>query len=567
MAHPLWQGSIAHRVRLSSGLILFVFAFFHFLNVGMGLVSTEAMENMQHIRTRFTQNPIGGPILLAALLSHMGLAIWSIASRRHLQFSLTSGLQLALGLLIPLQLFQHVVHMSLGDRLFDVDDDMPFLILRLWGSNEIWEQSALLLAVWIHSCIGLHMWLRMTRLWQKLVPYLIGVAVLLPAFALAGLLTEGRSISDLYYNQGFAEAMQETWHWPTAEENAMLQGISNGIGAVFWGLVALAVAVFALRRALRRRRSVRITYTEGPTITGETGQTLLEMSQQADVPHAALCGGKGRCTTCRVAIIEGGETLDPPSVAEARALTAVKAGPTTRLACQITPTAPLTLTRMYRPERGRSIRRSTGNGSAQGQEKPLAVMFLDIRGFTARTADLLPYDVVFLLNRFFDAIVPEITKAGGTVDKYMGDGLLALFETGSPESSARAALRAATDIGRELAAFNDTLKSEGEPPVRIGIGLHLGEVVLGEIGAADHAPRTLIGATVNATSRLEAKTKELGVELLISRILIETAGHRLPDQDYQSHQLRGVDGPVAALALPRASELLHRLGEDAPPSQ
>ena len=190
-----------------------------------------------------------------------------------------------------------------------------------------------------------------------------------------------------------------------------------------------------------------------------------------------------------------------------------------------------------------------------GEEKTIAVLFLDIRGFTARSAELLPYDVVFLLNRFFDAIVPEVTKAGGAVDKYMGDGLLALFETDDTASSAQAALTATANIGASLARFNRLLASEGEDPIRIGMGLHTGTVVLGEIGAAGHAPRTLIGATVNAASRLEAKTKELGVELLVSRDVFEAASLSQSEAEYQQFQLRGVEKAVKALPLERASHL------------
>jgi adenylate cyclase len=151
--------------------------------------------------------------------------------------------------------------------------------------------------------------------------------------------------------------------------------------------------------------------------------------------------------------------------------------------------------------------------------------------------------------------VPEITMAGGTVDKYMGDGLLALFEMNSPEQSAQAGITAAGNIGVALARFNMMLASEGEDPVRIGMGLHTGTVVLGEIGTTDNAPRTLIGSAVNAASRLEAKTKELGVELLISDSVVQAAGMVAPQAMLQDFSLRGVDHPVRALPVAQASTL------------
>ncbi len=556
MAHRLWHGNLSTRLRTISGLVLFIFAFFHFFNIGMGLISTESMESMQRLRAGITRNPIGRAVLLWAIFTHMGLAVWSIAVRQHLRFNLTAGVQLILGLLIPLQLIPHVVHTSISSELFNASGNMPFFLLRIWNSPDVWKQSALLLVVWVHSCIGLHMWLRHIPLWQKSIPYLIGISVLIPGFAFAGLITEGRTMADLYYNQGYGEVMRATFYWPSREEISFLEYISILLERGFLIVLVAAIAIFGIRYLMRLRRSVRIQFTDGPEITAETSHTLLEMSQQANIAHAALCGGKGRCTTCRVAIIDGAETLPAPSPAEARALQAVGASPSTRLACQIHPTAPLTVTRIYHDKdqpRGRGV---------NGQEKPLAVMFLDIRGFTARTTDLLPYDVVFLLNRFFDAIVPQITNAGGTVDKYMGDGLLAVFETGEKHTSARCALKAVQGIGQALDAFNTQLTKQGDDPIRIGIGLHLGMVVLGEIGAASHAPRTLIGATVNAASRLETRTKDLGVEALISRDLIETAGISLSQDCYSSQNLRGVEHPIDALATKKAAELTRILEEN-----
>lgn len=278
--------------------------------------------------------------------------------------------------------------------------------------------------------------------------------------------------------------------------------------------------------------------------------TLLEMSRTNNVPHMALCGGRGRCTTCRAIIEEGAAKLPPPSPEEAASLAAVNAPPNARLACQLRPTDPATVLQVFR-----SDGRQTRAHQSLGQERRMAILFLDMRSFTARTTGQLPYDVVFLLNRFFDAIVPSITGAGGTVDKYLGDGLLAVFEQGNEVASAQAALDAAAGIGAALVTFNQTLKAEKAPPVAIGMGLHLGTLVMGEIGAADNAPRTIIGDTVNATSRLEGKTKELAVEALISDELLHAAGYATDHLELVILELRGVAHPMSALPLKQAAKL------------
>nr|WP_175582191.1 adenylate/guanylate cyclase domain-containing protein [Phaeobacter sp. HF9A] len=539
-------------------MVLFTFAFFHFLNIAAGLVSPELLDAMQEAREAVSRSLPGQIVLYGAFLTHGALAIWQVAMRRTLRMSFTQWFQLLLGVLMPLQLIQHVVYANYAVRVMDFDADMSSVILMLWSSPEALQQYLLLLVVWTHGCIGIHMWLRLTRWWSHVVPYMIGIAVLVPSLALAGLVTEGRRMWDFFTDDGMAAEIMADYNWPNAAQAAELAHVAT-IGLwVFFGLLGFAFATYLLRRGIQRSRSVRISYVDGPDITADRGLTLLEMSQLKAVPHPSLCGGKGRCTTCRVAVLEGAEHLPAPSTAEARSLTAVQAADNVRLACQIRPTEALRVKRVYSPKGRRQVH------AAQGEEKTIAVLFLDIRGFTARSAGLLPYDVVFLLNRFFDAIVPEITRAGGSVDKYMGDGILALFETRDTQSSARAGLEAAANIGVALARFNRMLASEGEDPVRIGMGLHAGTVVLGEIGAAGNAPRTLIGSTVNATSRLEAKTKDLGVELLVSKDIFAAAGLADPDLGFQTFELRGVDGPILALPLPRASGLESLIDSDAP---
>jgi adenylate cyclase len=387
------------------------------------------------------------------------------------------------------------------------------------------------------------------------LPALAGIAALVPAFALAGFLTEARRIAGNFRIPENREAIYAAYNFPDAETFAMLIAWTRYLG---WGLFALLVAVgaiYAIKSVLSRRQSVRVSYVDGPEVWAPKGLTLLEVSRLRGVPHASLCGGRGRCTTCRVLIEHGAEKLHPPSPAEARALAAVGAGPGVRLACQIVPVAPTTVFRIFQPDGRRKHR----THASQGEEKKLALLFLDMRGFTARTTGQLPYDVVFLLNRFFDAVVPAVNREGGTIDKYLGDGFLAIFETASPESSAQAALCAIEGIAQELDRFNAQLSDEGQGPVAIGIGAHLGEVVLGEIGAIGQSPRTLIGDTVNTASRLEGVTKEHGVQAMISAPLLVAAGHAPAAELMVELTLRGVHAPLAAWPVKHAHDLAAQL--------
>ena len=531
-------------MRIASGVVLFAYTFLHFTNLGLGLISSEAMDAFQDVRRAITRSLVGSVVVYGALLIHGFLAIWNIASRHTLRMPLWEALQLCLGLIIPLLLVDHVVFTRLAHEYYDVNDRFGYLVGLIWGTRDGVQQNLLMVIVWCHGCIGMHFWLAGQAWWHRWLPTLTGLAAIVPVLAVAGYLTEGRRVSALLADPEVNGTYYDLYNWPTREVFGALIGTASTVWTLVVASLVLAGVGYLLRKFLSGRRSVKITYVDGPEILAPKGPTLLEMSRAAGIPHTSLCGGRGRCTTCRVIVEQGAEHLHPPSTAESRSLKAVNAPPNARLACQIRPTNPATVFRVFQPDGQRGRAHAT-----QGMERKLALLFLDMRGFTARTTGQLPYDVVFLLNRFFDAIVPEITGAGGTVDKYLGDGLMAVFEADDPVRSARASLRAVRGIGEALKSFNAGLVAEGEEPVRIGIGVHMGDVVIGEIGAIGNAPRTLIGATVNAASRLEGQTKELSVQALISDAVLRDAGYDLTELDLVSLHLRGVREPLDALAL------------------
>ena len=421
----LWRGNWATRLRIASGLVLFAFVLTHFLNIGLGLFSSDLMHRAQDWRQVVTRSLPGGLVLYAALLVHAGLALTRLARRNTLKMPAWEAVQIALGLVIPLLLLPHVIYTRAAHQLYAVDDSPAYLIGLIFGTPDAWLQSLLLLIVWAHGCMGLHFWLRGTAWWQRANPVLIALSVLVPGFALTGFLTEGRRVALALADAAQRAELMGVVNWPDSAAFAGLARIETALTVVLWMILALVAAVYLLRKLLIRRKSVRIHYVDGPAVTAPRGPTLLEMSRANGVPHTSLCGGRGRCTTCRVVIEAGADSLPPPDEAELRSLRAVGAAPGTRLACRIRPTGPLTVFRVFRPDGKRSRAHAS-----QGKEQRLAILFLDIRGFTARTTGQLPYDVVFLLNRFFDAIVPAISGTGGRVDKYLGDGLLAVFETG-----------------------------------------------------------------------------------------------------------------------------------------
>ncbi len=213
------------------------------------------------------------------------------------------------------------------------------------------------------------------------------------------------------------------------------------------------------------------------------GMSVLEASRAAGIPHASVCGGRGRCSTCRVRIGEGAEHLPPPAPDEARVLARIGgAAGKVRLACQLRPTRDLAVVPLLPASAGpRDVRVQVDPG--QGMEREIAVLFADLRAFTRMAEGRLAYDVVFGLNQYFAAMGQAIEGAGGRVDKFIGDGIMALFGIDlEPEAACRRALAGARAMAAALDRLNRQLEHDLREPLRMGIGLHVGHVILGEMG-------------------------------------------------------------------------------------
>lgn len=192
---------------------------------------------------------------------------------------------------------------------------------------------------------------------------------------------------------------------------------------------------------------------------------------------------------------------------------------------------------------------------ATGVEREMAVLFCDLRSFTRRAEGLLPYDTVFILNRYFETVGRAVEASGGYLDKFIGDGALALFGLDAePEVACRQALRAAAAIAHGVDELNAQLGSELNEPLRIAMGLHLGPAVVGEMGYGRATSLTAIGDGINVASRLESTAKAWNVEAVVSSALIAAAAVSLPD-DRKAITVRGRSTPVEAAVIRNARTL------------
>jgi adenylate cyclase len=277
-----------------------------------------------------------------------------------------------------------------------------------------------------------------------------------------------------------------------------------------------------------------------------------------------VCGGRGRCSTCRVRVRAALPGLPPASEEEQRVLNRIGARGNVRLACQLRPTIPVEVTPLL-PAFARAADGSRRVDLTEGGEREIAVLFADIRGFTALAEGRLPYDIVFILNRYFDAMGRAVEQAGGRVDKFIGDGIMALFgvEAGA-EAGCRDALAAARLMSLRLIELNEALRAELAEPLRIGIGIHAGPAIVGEMGYGSAAALTAIGDAVNTASRLEALTKEYESELIVSDELVLRAGLDRNLFAWRETEIRGKQERLAIAILASAQDLPAETEQPAP---
>ncbi|KRQ93171.1 adenylate/guanylate cyclase domain-containing protein [Bradyrhizobium valentinum] len=540
------RGISLRQVRLVSGVVLFAYLVSHFLNHALGNISLEALASGVYLHTAFWQFLPVTILFYTACLVHTALGIWALYERRQFRWKAIEPLQLALGLSIPMLIIAHIIGVRLGQTLFGHEKLYPQILFLywIWAPWRIWMMLAVMTIAWVHGCIGLYLWLRMRSFYKRAAPFLLAAAVLIPTLSMLGFYQSGRMVIDSDSDEWRAET-QTTRQIGTRAEAQALDRITDYFLFGYFGLIGVALLARGARAINERRRGmINLSYGNGRTVRVPKGLSVLEASLRNNVPHASVCGGRARCSTCRIRIIGDYSDLPKPSQREAFVLGRVgTSDPSIRLACQLRPPADLSFFQLFLPHTSADGHES--NPTRVGQERYLVSLFVDMRGSTQLAEKRLPFDTVFIVNRFLGAVSQAVIESGGRPNQFVGDGMLALFGLAcSRQEACRQVLRAAALIAVNVDELNKFLEHDLREPIRFGIGINGGEVIVGDIGYRDHMVFTALGDPVNVAARLQDMTKVLACEVVVSDEVRATAGlaeDALPEQEVT---IRGRNEPM-----------------------
>ncbi|WP_144579232.1 adenylate/guanylate cyclase domain-containing protein [Agrobacterium sp. DE0009] len=544
------------RARILSGLIIFSFVFSHLINHSLALISIDTAERARKWFSLIWLNPVSSLLFYGSVLVHVCLVLRSLYLRQTLRMPLREALQIVFGLSIPFLIISHAVNIRVSHMMYGIDVGYYSVVRRLWINNPMggaW-QSLALVVIWVHGCIGLYFWLRYRDWYPRIAGLFMTVAVMLPLLALLGFSDAGRWLQEIDQKYALPPGLMDSTiqrdELPLQREmETRISFVTGTIEAVFAGAVLLVFMLRGVRSFRQRLTAIGINYEHGAQARVPAGFSILEASRLAGIPHYSVCGGKGRCSTCRVKVLHSNGPLPPPGDIEQTTLRRIHADSDVRLGCQLRPTKDLDIALLVSPPQQSDLP-ADAQPARPGREEEIAILFCDIRNFTTLSEAKLPYDVVFLLNRYFTIVGQAVEQAGGHLDKFIGDGAMALFGLGDDaENGCRDAMKAAATILRDIATLNEGLEKQFSVRLEVVVGIHSGPSIVGVMGYGAAKTLTAIGDTVNVASRLESKAKEFGAAIVVSEPAIIQAGQPIADLRSEQIVIRGRNSQMKVFLL------------------
>ncbi|AFM12631.1 adenylate/guanylate cyclase domain-containing protein [Turneriella parva] len=511
------QAPILIRIRFFASLVLVFYTATHFMNHALGLVSLEALEEGRKVFLAFWRNTVFQFLFPVALFLHAQSSLWRLMFRQAWHFSRTEKIKIYTGLAIPFILLMHLAGTRAQWWLFGYNDTYSYYLMQNVKDGGIWFVVVMSLIVWVHAWYGATATLDLKPWFARYRTAFLVLWIALPTLGLAGVLAAATEITR---RAASADWVQQILANHGGDEKEVLRVKMLVYALLVGAYLLLMAALWAMRRLVNHRAgskaTINVQYADGPAVKTASGTSLLEVSLLNGIEHAHVCGGNGRCSTCRVRVLTGLTNISRAESSEQSLLNRIGAEGDVRLACQARVTGDVKIAPLI--GLGESVANAMRRKpEADGIEREVVVFFSDLKGFTSFSESRLPYDVVFVLNQYFRSMGKIIEDAGGYIDKFIGDGIMAIFGLSeSIDIAAQHAIEAALKMHGQLALMNEFLAAELRQPLELRIGLHSGPAIIGEIGYGKAAHLTAIGDVVNTASRLEHANKKLGTWLLVS---------------------------------------------------
>ena len=516
--------NLIRRARMYSGLVIFLYVTVHLVNHSTGLISLEAKEGLRQRVSAFNRHIIVTVILYTALLVHALLGFQHLLTRRSFKMSAKDWIQLVTSFILPLALLPHMLASSYAPRFKDAQANYKLVLDGTLEDGGIYFMGLFVIFVWVHGIIGITSMVKFHPVYQKYKNAFLVISWLLPILAVLGAFTASKELATGIENNKISmEQVYAASNIGKDLEAELMQTSDMLMLNYLYVLLAVTLFVFVVHQLRKAFRKIKITYPNGKEVRVTKGTSILEASREHRIGHVSMCGGRGRCSTCRVRVMSDLEVLPPRNGIERVVAERLSLQDNVRLACQLRPTSSLEV----RPLVNAPIENLTTEDreSLCGREEEIVVMFVDLRGFTAISEKLLPYDTVYLLNQYFKIAGEAIVQSGGRIDKFIGDGIMALFTDGvGVEENSKNALLAAGKLAEGLKELSSDTTSDFGSDLKFGVGIHAGTSVVGAMGYGENITDTAIGDCVNVASRLEQLTKEEECQLIITSDLYQRSG-------------------------------------------
>ena len=508
-------------MRLTSGLVLFTYITMHLANHALGLVSLATAETGLLIAVLVWHSWPGTVLLYGAFSVHLLNALWAIYEMRTFRLPPSEWLRIVLGFWLPVALIGHVAATRIAFDLFSQSSTYSLVVGNLWASGLPGWQMGLLAPGWIHGCLGLHFAFNRRLLFIRLRYVLFAVALLFPVLSAMGFLTMGR---ELVASAADSQVPVDYYNTMNALQRAAILQWRDHLMVIYAAIVAAALGARAIRDVLERSRSQMISISyPGRSVQVPRGWTVLEASRAFRVAHASMCGGKARCSTCRVRVLEGADACPSPNAKETATLGQIHASSDIRLACQLRPKGNISIIPLVASEQA-----YVGSRAAQFSDtRDVVVLLCSFPNSSALSEKLMAQDALYMQRSYLLEVCNVIQAVNGALVAVEPRGVCALFGLHyGVRQAASLSLQAAADIEKTMADINERLAHAWPARINFAVTIHVGNAMICETSTTSNVV-VAIGEAIETTNFLDkaaAQSALSGRPFTVSEAVYAMAG-------------------------------------------